>query len=147
SRLPRRRAASPPAEKRTALAPSRSFGRLAREIETQSAAWTLRKSVNRGGESVVFENECGRGRQLFDDLGIQPGVGVFCRHAERFFDGPLAAGSVANDADAVDAQQRRAAISAVVVLVNQGLQSMHCFDLVRFQTLYDIGSDHFHDEF
>src|SRR5437764_1228545 len=74
--------------------------------------------------SVLFPGESRLRREFADDDVVQPGAGVLRRDAERVLDRPVAGTAVADDADAVDAQERRPAVGAVVVAVHQRLQRL-----------------------
>src|SRR5262249_38455734 len=63
--------------------------------------------------------------KLFDDVVIKVGIRVSGSHAQRVFDRLVLRAAVANDADAVDAQKRRAAELMVIVARHQVLQHLH----------------------
>src|SRR5579875_3355523 len=73
---------------------------------------------------LFLRTRCRAGFQLLDDQLIEPSASVTSSDAESVLDGPVAGATVANDAHAVDAQERSAAESTVIVAMNQRLQ---CF--------------------
>ena len=84
--------------------------------------------------------------QLLDDQLVELGAGVLGGHAQGVLDGPVAGAAVADDADAVDAQQRRAAVRAVVVAVDQRLQGLLRLVALRVEGAEQLLGGHLHDE-
>src|SRR5262245_38508975 len=66
----------------------------------------------------------GADREFLLDQVVEAAGGVAGGHRQGVLDGPVAGRSVADDAHAVDAQQRRPAVFAVVVAVDQPLQRL-----------------------
>src|SRR5436190_994128 len=82
-----------------------------------------RKAIRDMRSLLVGAN--GRARlQFLDDQLVEPGPGVVGGDPQGVLDGPVAGAAVADDADPVDAQQRRAAVLAVVVALRQLLQGL-----------------------
>src|SRR5438552_17692827 len=59
--------------------------------------------------------------QFLDDQLVEPGPAVLGAHGQSVLDGPVSGAAVADDTDAINAQQRGAAEGAVVVAVDQVL--------------------------
>ncbi len=72
--------------------------------------------------ATAYSHSSGRrcGQLLNDDL-VKPAAGILGGDAQGVLDGPVVGATVANDANAVDAQKRGAAVLAVVVAVDEAL--------------------------
>src|SRR5262245_37300403 len=88
----------------------------------------------------------GAGGQLLHDLIVQPATGVARGYRQRVLDRPVARRAVADDADAVDAQERSAAVFAVVVAVHQSLQRLLALLAFDIKSGEDFLKRHLHDE-
>ena len=93
----------------------------------------------------LVHSRWGRG-QLLNDLFVQPGRGVLGRHREGIFDRPFARAAVADDANAVDPQQRGPAIGTVVVFMNQGSQDRMGLVPFHVEGFAQLVCHHFHHE-
>src|SRR5207253_370282 len=58
--------------------------------------------------------------QLLHDQFIELGLRVASGHAERILDRLVAGAAVADDADAINTEQRRSALGAVIVAFDEG---------------------------
>src|SRR5205807_10357557 len=108
---------------------SRIEDRGSRIEDREEAALGLRASIFYPRSSILdpLFPLSGQGRarlELLDDELVEPGPGVVGGDAEGVLDGPVAGAAVADDADAVNAQQRRPAVRAVVVATDQRLQGL-----------------------
>src|SRR5215471_17168947 len=98
-----------------------------------------------GNLSTVAGGRGTRG-QLLHDLIVQPAAGVPRGNRQRVLDRPVARRAVADDADTVDAQQRSAAVFAVVVAVDQSLQRLLALLAFDIKSGEDLLKRHLHDE-
>src|SRR6516164_6172061 len=89
-----------------------------------SHAFARRPLLARRAHILFLRAGDGRNRfQLGDDAGIELGGSIAGGDGQGILDGSFSGAAVADDADAVDSKERRAAAFAVIVAVHEGLQS------------------------
>src|SRR6266478_3124753 len=94
-------------------------------MPTVCAPWPgKRNAVATVPPSFVHGSDHRGDLQLLNDQAVEFGAGVAGRQLQRVLDGPVARAAVADDADAVDAQQRSPAKLAVIVAVEEVLERL-----------------------
>src|SRR5262249_20815207 len=94
----------------------------------------------------VFSADERAGFELLDDPLIEPDPGVLSGHGQGVLDRLIARAAMTNDADAVDPEQGRTAVSTVIVAVHQRLEDFLRRGPFRAQAPEQLLAYGLHDE-